>query len=173
MAHTSLKSQSHPRIGSHTFALWCIPHVMAIENARIHTLCVNQHHSNPKEICEWELVWRHDFYSILGVLKKHRQYLHHYKCLQSYMKYSGEANLSHNTVLRNILFIPKNHSCQPRRYKHKGLSNEATFNCQLSLLKTNLMYNQTSVKQINLSGVASTTSPFLLLQQVDLIFKVQ
>ena len=39
VARTSLKSELHPRIGSHTFALWCNARVMAMENARIRTMC--------------------------------------------------------------------------------------------------------------------------------------
>ena len=53
LARTSLKSLLHLRIGSHTFALWCNPRVMAMENARICTMCVNQHHSNTEQyVCE-------------------------------------------------------------------------------------------------------------------------
>ena len=40
---------SHPRIGSRTFALWRILRVTAMENARIRTMCVNQHHCNTEE----------------------------------------------------------------------------------------------------------------------------
>ena len=68
LARTSLKSLSHLRIGSHTFALRRNPRVMAMENARICTMCVNQHHSNTEGICVCKLVWSHDFYSVLAWL---------------------------------------------------------------------------------------------------------
>ena len=67
LACTSLKLLSHPQIGSHTFALWCNPHVMAMENACIRTMCVKQHRSNTEEIYVCELVWRHHFYSALVI----------------------------------------------------------------------------------------------------------
>ena len=70
LARISLISLSHRQIGSHTFALWRNPHVMAVRNARIRTMCVNHHHSNTEEIRVWGLVWRHDLYSVLRQKEK-------------------------------------------------------------------------------------------------------
>ena len=64
IARTSLKSLSHPRIGSRTFALWRNPRVMAVENVRIRTMCVNQRHSNNEKIRVCERVWRHNCYRV-------------------------------------------------------------------------------------------------------------
>ena len=52
-ASTSLKSLSHLRTGSCTYAFWRNPCVMAMENAHIRTICMTQHHSNAEEIQMW------------------------------------------------------------------------------------------------------------------------
>ena len=49
------------------FTHFCIvtqSRVLAMEKARIRTMCVNHYHSNTDEICVCELVWRRDFYSV-------------------------------------------------------------------------------------------------------------